>query len=69
MATPSIFADRRALIVIATLCCLLWGSAVPAVKFGYGLIGIAPGDTPSLLLFAGIRFCLAGADAARLRAA
>jgi drug/metabolite transporter (DMT)-like permease len=56
----SIFADRRALIAIATLCCLLWGSAVPAVKFGYGLIGIAPGDTPSLLLFAGLRFCLAG---------
>lgn len=60
MATPSIFADRRALILIATLCCLLWGSAVPAVKFGYGLIGIAPGDTPSLLLFAGLRFSLAG---------
>ena len=49
-----------ALIGFATLCCLLWGSAVPAVKFGYGLIGIAPGDTASLLLFAGIRFCLAG---------
>jgi drug/metabolite transporter (DMT)-like permease len=42
------------------MCCLLWGSAVPAVKFGYGLIGIAPGDTASLLLFAGLRFCLAG---------
>jgi drug/metabolite transporter (DMT)-like permease len=60
VAQTSIFADRRALILIATLCCLLWGSAVPAVKFGYGLIGIAPGDTPSLLLFAGMRFCLAG---------
>jgi drug/metabolite transporter (DMT)-like permease len=60
VTAPSIFADRRALVAIATLCCLLWGSAVPAVKFGYGLIGIAPGDTPSLLLFAGIRFCVAG---------
>lgn len=61
MAAPaSIFADKRGLIAIATLCCLLWGSAVPAVKFGYGLIGLAPGDTASLLLFAGIRFCLAG---------
>lgn len=60
MATTSIFADRRALIAFATLCCLLWGSAVPAVKFGYGLIGITPGDTPSLLLFAGMRFSLAG---------
>jgi drug/metabolite transporter (DMT)-like permease len=56
----SIFADRRALIAVATLCCLLWGSAVPAVKFGYGLIGIASGDTASLLLFAGMRFSLAG---------
>ena len=60
MPPTTIFADRRALIAIATLCCLLWGSAVPAVKFGYGLIGIAPGDTPSLLLFAGMRFSLAG---------
>lgn len=60
MASSSIFADRRGLIGFATLCCLLWGSAVPAVKFGYGLIGIVPGDTGSLLLFAGIRFCLAG---------
>ena len=60
MAAPSIFADRRALVLIATLCCLLWGSAVPAVKFGYGLIGIDPSDTPSLLLFAGLRFSLAG---------
>jgi len=56
----SIFADRRGLIAIATLCCLLWGSAVPAVKFGYGLLGIVPSDTATLLLFAGIRFCLAG---------
>jgi drug/metabolite transporter (DMT)-like permease len=60
LTQPSIFADKRALIALATLCCLLWGSAVPAVKFGYGLIGIAPGDTASLLLFAGLRFCLAG---------
>ncbi len=58
MASP--FADRRTLLAVATLCCLLWGSAVPAVKFGYGLIGIAPGDTPALLLFAGLRFSLAG---------
>lgn len=56
----SIFSDRRVVFAVATLCCLLWGSAVPAVKFGYGLIGIAPTDTGSLLLFAGVRFSLAG---------
>jgi len=52
--------DRRVVVAIALLCCLLWGSAVPAVKIGYGLFAIAPGDTPSLMLFAGVRFFLSG---------
>jgi drug/metabolite transporter (DMT)-like permease len=52
--------DRRIVVAIALLCCLLWGSAVPAVKIGYGLFAIAPGDTPSLMLFAGLRFFLSG---------
>lgn len=45
---------------LATLCALLWGSAVPGVKAGYALLDLAPGDTLSLVLFAGIRFTLAG---------
>jgi drug/metabolite transporter (DMT)-like permease len=57
---PSVFSDRRAVFAIATLCCLLWGSAVPAVKVGYGLLGIVPGDTGALLYFAGVRFFIAG---------
>jgi drug/metabolite transporter (DMT)-like permease len=56
----SVFSDRRVVIATATLCCFLWGSAVPAVKVGYELIGIAPSDTASLLLFAGVRFFIAG---------
>jgi len=48
----------------ATLLCIaLWGSAFPAVKTGYSLFQIdnaAPDAVPSLLLFAGIRFFLAG---------
>ncbi len=60
MPVPSPFADRRTVIAIAVLCCLLWGSAVPAVKIGYDLLDIAPSDTPSLMLFAGVRFALAG---------
>jgi drug/metabolite transporter (DMT)-like permease len=56
----SILSDRRTVFAIATLCCFLWGSAVPGVKVGYLLLGIAPGDTGSLLLFAGIRFFAAG---------
>lgn len=56
----SIFSDRRVVVALALLCCLLWGSAVPAVKTGYVLLGIVPSDTASLLLFAGVRFTLSG---------
>lgn len=58
---PSPFSDRRVVLALALFCCLLWGSAVPALKIGYGIFGIAPSDTPTLLLFAGVRFTLAGA--------
>jgi drug/metabolite transporter (DMT)-like permease len=52
--------DRRVVFAIATLCCFLWGSAVPAVKVGYAMLGISPGDTGALLHFAGVRFFIAG---------
>ncbi|MGV3491043.1 MAG: DMT family transporter [Devosia sp.] len=52
--------DRRVVLALALICCLLWGSAVPAVKIGYGLLAIAPSDTAAMLLFAGLRFVLAG---------
>ena len=45
---------------LALLCCLLWGSAYPAIKSGYALFSIAQTDLPSKLLFAGWRFVLAG---------
>lgn len=57
---PNPLTDRRIVVAVALCCCLLWGSAVPAVKIGYGLFAIAPGDTPSLMLFAGVRFFLSG---------
>lgn len=44
----------------ALICCALWGSAFPSVKTGYILFGINTADPPSLLLFAGMRFTLAG---------
>lgn len=46
--------------LLACLCCLLWGSATPAIKIGYEWFGIASGDVASRILFAGIRFILAG---------
>jgi len=46
--------------LLACLCCLLWGSATPAIKIGYEWFGIAAGDVASRILFAGVRFILAG---------
>ena len=46
--------------LLACLCCLLWGSATPAIKIGYEWFGIASGDVASRILFAGMRFILAG---------
>ena len=48
--------------VLAIFCCALWGSATPFIKIGYELI--LPGElktTASTILFAGIRFAMAGA--------
>lgn len=47
-------------VLCATVCCALWGSAFPCVKIGYRLFGIESSDTFSQILFAGIRFFIAG---------
>ena len=47
-------------VIVAVLCCLLWGSAFPCIKLGYQLFDIPSGDSSSQILFAGIRFTLAG---------
>ena len=47
--------------LLATVCCFLWGSAFPCVKIGYRLFSIAERETGAQILFAGIRFLLAGA--------
>ena len=39
---------------------LLWGSAAPCIKLGYRYFGIAGEDVLSQILFAGVRFTLAG---------
>lgn len=46
--------------LLACLCCLLWGSATPAIKIGYEWFGIGADDVASRILFAGVRFILAG---------
>lgn len=46
--------------LLAMICCILWGSAFPCIKIGYSLFEIPAGDTATQILFAGIRFTLAG---------
>ena len=52
--------SMKAVLLLAGFCCFLWGSATPAIKTGYSLFQIDSSDTFSILMFAGIRFLLAG---------
>lgn len=54
----SIFQSPLILTLLALLCCALWGSATPAIKTGYRLLQVE--GVASIMLFAGIRFFLAG---------
>ncbi len=45
---------------LAILCCSLWGSAFPCIKAGYEIFNIDKADTPSQIMFAGVRFFMAG---------
>ena len=60
MNTTALFTSRKSVFLLASLCCLLWGSAYPAIKNGYLLFNIVAGDIPSKLVFAGYRFFFAG---------
>ncbi len=48
------------ILLLAMVCCFLWGSATPSIKTGYEMFAIQGDDTWSIILFAGIRFFLAG---------
>ena len=60
MSMKKFFTKTYGLWLTAALCCFLWGSAFPAIKTGYKLFSIEQSDTPSIILFAGVRFFLAG---------
>lgn len=61
MKEKEIFLTKNSIVcLLALLCCFLWGSAFPCIKIGYQLFEIGDGDTWSQILFAGIRFTLAG---------
>ncbi len=60
MESRNILKNKIVVCGLAILCCLLWGSAFPSIKIGYKLFEIGAGDSMSQILFAGIRFFLAG---------
>ncbi len=47
-------------LLAAVFCCVLWGSATPAIKIAYQIFQIAPEDTASRIVLAGTRFIVAG---------
>lgn len=47
-------------MLLASLCCLLWGSAIPFINLGYRYFGVTSSDTATQILFGGCRFFLAG---------
>lgn len=60
LKNKNIFINKKVVAIIATFCCFLWGSAFPAIKNGYIMFNIDPGDIPSKFVFAGYRFIIAG---------
>lgn len=53
---------QKTLVValLAAICTFLWGSAFPCIKIGYRFFDIPSDNTYTQILFAGIRFTLAG---------
>ena len=47
-------------LLTAVFCCVLWGSASPAIKIAYEQFKIGPDDTASRIMLAGARFMIAG---------
>ncbi len=56
----SIWAWFPVTFITAVFCCILWGSASPAIKIAYELFKIGPDDTASRIMLAGARFTIAG---------
>jgi len=48
------------ILFLAAISCALWGSAAPVIKIGYGLLSISESQPATMILFAGLRFALAG---------
>jgi drug/metabolite transporter (DMT)-like permease len=58
--TEDRFKNSAIIFMMATIACLLWGSAFPAIKVSYNMLGIGGASPIVKLQFAGYRFFLAG---------
>lgn len=54
------FQDKRCKPFLAMLCAIGWSMAYPLIKVGYQAFQISPDDLGGKLMFAGVRFFLAG---------
>lgn len=52
--------SKGGIILLAVLCCVMWGSITPVLKVSYDHFRIASGDMKALTVFAGIRYILCG---------
>ncbi|RFA34476.1 EamA family transporter [Virgibacillus dokdonensis] len=55
-----VFEKKWIVVGIAIFCSILWGSAFPVLKVSYDELQMAADDTIAKIVFAGMRFLLAG---------
>ena len=55
-----IWENRLVVAFVAIFCCALWGSAFPAIKYGYMWFDIPSDAYATQILYAGCRFTIAG---------
>lgn len=60
MKREKILTNSWVVAIFAIISCALWGSAFPCIKIGYRLLNIDSADISTQILFAGVRFTLAG---------
>lgn len=60
MKAKNVLTKPFVVAALATLCCILWGSATPAIKTAYKVFQIGSDDIMSRLVLAGVRFFFAG---------
>lgn len=60
MKKEKVLTNAWIVALFAIISCALWGSAFPCIKIGYRMLNIGSGDISTQILFAGVRFTLAG---------